>query len=656
MKVLVTGAAGHVATLAMPGLQHHELRLVDLRQPAALPKGASFQALSLLQASDAELAALFRGVEAVVHSAYIPSAERDVYSVSPPQIERFDAEFDNIRMANRVYRCALEAGVRRVVVVSSNHAADWYEHNEVHSRRRETVYPTDYPLADNFYGWSKASYELLAYPYACGTFGRRMEFVMLRIGSPYPIDVSRYEPDAAPAPSSLPRPRGKAAFKRALGAWLSDARLRAALWLRARCEAGAARRCRALGGGLRDFRQHAGVLVARVGPPGAGLLATRRFRSGPCRRRAPVVGCQGKRQCRPPGTHANHEHAPRMTCFLPPHSHPSVSSQGSSMLRRFLLSALVLAAGALALPALAAYPEKPIRLIVPSAPGGAPDALMRALAQQLSQQMGVPIVIDNKPGGSYTIGTMELVHAAPDGYTLAYGNVVSLATNRSLLPNVPYDVDRDLTLVSNALKLSNLMIVNNSLPVKSVAELIDYAKKNPGKLAFGSDGNGTTAHLGVELFKAMTGVHMLHVPYRAATSAMTDLMGGGLQLMMVNTPVSGPPAQAGRVRAIGISSPQRSPTYPDVPAIAETVPGFEVTAWGGIIGPANLPKDIVAKLNAEIRTALASPAVRERFKTLGADPDPSTPEEFLAAIAPRDRQVGQDRQVLRRQDRLRKQP
>ena len=200
------------------------------------------------------------------------------------------------------------------------------------------------------------------------------------------------------------------------------------------------------------------------------------------------------------------------------------------------------------------------------------------------------------------------------------------------------------------------MIVNNSLPVKSVPELIAYAKKNPGKLAFASDGNGTTAHLGVELFKAMTGVHMLHVPYRAATSAMTDLIGGGIQLMMVNTPVSGPPAQAGRVRAIGISSPQRSPTYPDVPTIAERVPGFEVTAWGGIVGPANMPKDIVAKLNAEIRTALASPAVRERFKTLGADTDPSTPEEFLAAVAPRDRQVGQDRQVLRRQDRLRTQP
>jgi NAD+ dependent glucose-6-phosphate dehydrogenase len=222
VKVLLTGAAGHVATLALPGLRHHELRLVDVRQPATMPAGASFHAVSLLEAGDADLAQLFRGVDAVVHSAYIPSGERDVYSVSPPQIERFDAEFANIRMAQRVYRCALDAGVRRVVVVSSNHAADWYEHNEVHSRRRETVYPTDYPLADNFYGWSKGAYELLAYPYACGTFGRRMEFVMLRIGSPYPIDVSRYEPGAAPVPSSLPRPHGQAAFKRALGAWLSD--------------------------------------------------------------------------------------------------------------------------------------------------------------------------------------------------------------------------------------------------------------------------------------------------------------------------------------------------------------------------------------------------------------------------------------------------
>jgi tripartite-type tricarboxylate transporter receptor subunit TctC len=298
---------------------------------------------------------------------------------------------------------------------------------------------------------------------------------------------------------------------------------------------------------------------------------------------------------------------------------------------RALLCTLVLASLAVvATPGLAAYPDKAIRLIVPSAPGGAPDALMRALATQLSQQMGVPIVVDNKPGGSYTIGTMDLVHSAPDGYTLAYGNIVSLATNKSLLPNVPYDVEKDLTLIANTLRLSNLLIVNNDLPIKTVPELIAYAKKNPGKLAFASDGNGTTAHLGVELFKAMTGTDMLHVPYKAATAAITDLMGGGVQLMMVNTPVSGPQAQAGKVRALGISSRQRSPTYPDIPTIAEAgVPGFEVEAWGGIIGPRRMPKEVVARLNAEIRTALANPALRERFRLLGAETDFGTSEQFL---------------------------
>lgn len=298
---------------------------------------------------------------------------------------------------------------------------------------------------------------------------------------------------------------------------------------------------------------------------------------------------------------------------------------------RSLLPSLVIAAQAvLTMPALAAYPDKPIRLIVPSAAGGAPDALMRALGTQLSQQMGVPVVIDNKPGGSYTIGTMDLVRSAPDGYTLAYGNVVSLATNKSLLSSVPYDVEKDLTLIANTLRLSNLMVINNDLPVKTVPELVAYAKKNPDKLAFASDGNGTTAHLGVELFRSMTGTSMLHVPYKAATAAMTDLIGGGVQLMMINTPVSGPQAQSGRVRALGISSSKRSPTYPDIPTIAEAgVPGFEVTAWGGIVGPAHMPKDVVTRLNAEIRTALASPVVRERFKSLGAETDPSTPEQFL---------------------------
>ncbi|MDB5874291.1 MAG: hypothetical protein JWQ07_3733 [Ramlibacter sp.] len=223
MKVLVTGAAGHVATLAMPGLEGgHTLRLADMRKPARMPEGATFQPMNLLSASDAAMADLFAGVETVVHSAYVPSAERDVYSLRPPQLDRFEAELDNIRMAQRVYRCALAAGVKRVVVVSSNHAADWYEHTQVHSLARDMVYPADLPLSDNFYGWAKASYELLAYPYACGTFGRRVEIVMLRIGSPYPIDVSRFEPGAPQPQSGLPRPARPAAFKRSLGAWLSD--------------------------------------------------------------------------------------------------------------------------------------------------------------------------------------------------------------------------------------------------------------------------------------------------------------------------------------------------------------------------------------------------------------------------------------------------
>ena len=300
------------------------------------------------------------------------------------------------------------------------------------------------------------------------------------------------------------------------------------------------------------------------------------------------------------------------------------------MRRQSLLASIFFVAiAAFSTASFSAYPDKPIRLIVPSAAGGAPDVLMRALATQLSVQMGVPFIIDNKPGGSYTIGTMDLVRSAPDGYTLAYGNVVSLATNRSLLPNIPYDIDKDLTLISNAVRVVNLMVVNNNVPVKTVQELISYAKKNPGKLAFASDGNGTTAHLGVELFKSMTSTYMLHVPYKAATSGLTDLMGGGVQLMMINSPVVGPHAQAGRVRALGISGSQRSSTYPDIPTIAESgVPGFEVVAWGGLIGPANMPKELVTRLNTEIRTALANPTIKERFRVLGAETEPSTPEEF----------------------------
>jgi tripartite-type tricarboxylate transporter receptor subunit TctC len=278
----------------------------------------------------------------------------------------------------------------------------------------------------------------------------------------------------------------------------------------------------------------------------------------------------------------------------------------------------------------AAYPDKPIRFIIPSAAGGSPDVLMRILAQQLSTQLGVAIVIENKPGASFVIGTMDIVRAAPDGYTLGYGNIVSLAINRSLLASVPYDVEKDLTLIANCVRVFNLLAVNKNVPVTSVQELIDYARKNPGKLVMGSGGNGTTGHLGGELFKAMTGTYILHVPYRGSPQAINDLIAGEVNLMFDNLSSITPHVKAGRVRGLGVSGPRRSPVFPDLPAINEIVPGYETVAWGGVMGPANLPRDVVARLNAEIKKALASPAVQARYKELDTEIDGGSPEEFLA--------------------------
>jgi tripartite-type tricarboxylate transporter receptor subunit TctC len=281
----------------------------------------------------------------------------------------------------------------------------------------------------------------------------------------------------------------------------------------------------------------------------------------------------------------------------------------------------------------AAYPDKPIRFVIPSAAGGSPDILMRVMTQQLSAQMGVPFVVENKPGASFTLGTMDVVKAAPDGYTLGYGNIVSLAINRSLLPKVPYDVEKDLTLVSNCVRVFNLLAVNNNLPVHSVKELVDYARKNPGRLVMASGGNGTTGHLGGELFKALTGTFILHVPYRGSPQAINDLIGGEVHLMFDNISSIGAHARAGRVRGIAVSGPRRSPLFPDLPTLHEAgVTGYETVAWGGVIAPANLPRETVAKLHGEIRKALASPLVLERFRQLDTEADGGTPEEFLALV------------------------
>jgi tripartite-type tricarboxylate transporter receptor subunit TctC len=299
-----------------------------------------------------------------------------------------------------------------------------------------------------------------------------------------------------------------------------------------------------------------------------------------------------------------------------------------SVRRAFLLLSW-LASGTL----LAAYPDKPIRFVIPSAAGGSPDVLMRVMTQQLSTQMGVPFVVENKPGASFTLGTMDVVKAAPDGYTLGYGNIVSLAINRSLLAKVPYEVEKDLSLISNCVRVFNLLAVNNKLPVQSVQDLIDYARRNPGRLVMASGGNGTTGHLGGELFKTMTGTFILHVPYRGSPQAINDLIAGEVHLMFDNISSIGAHARAGRVRGIAVSGPRRSPLFPELPTLHEAgVTGYETVAWGGVIGPAHLPRELVATLHAEIRKALSSPFVLERFRQLDTDADGGTPEEFLALV------------------------
>jgi tripartite-type tricarboxylate transporter receptor subunit TctC len=298
---------------------------------------------------------------------------------------------------------------------------------------------------------------------------------------------------------------------------------------------------------------------------------------------------------------------------------------------RALMLALTLAAGS----AGAVYPDRPIRLIISSAAGGSPDVVSRLLAVELARQMSQQIVIDNRPGAAQTIGTEMVVRANPDGYTLGYANVVTLAINKSLLPKQQqsYDPDKDLVLVGQFLSTYNMLALTNSLPVKSVKELIDYARQNPGKLLNASGGNGTTGHLGGELFKIMTGTQIVHVPYKGSPQGISDLIGGQVQLMFDNLTSISPHVRSGKVRGIGVSSARRSPIFPDIPTIAEAgVPGYETNAWGGIVVPVGTSRAIVTKLNAEINKALQAPTLRERYAAIEAEPVGGTPEAFAEFV------------------------
>jgi tripartite-type tricarboxylate transporter receptor subunit TctC len=275
------------------------------------------------------------------------------------------------------------------------------------------------------------------------------------------------------------------------------------------------------------------------------------------------------------------------------------------------------------------YPERPIRMIVPQAPGSSSDTIARIVATELSRQLGQQVVIDNRPGGALMIGMELTARAVPDGYTIGYGPIGALAISPHVVSKVPFNIEKDLQPIAQIANGQMLLAASATGPLKSVRDVIDYARQNPGKLAYASSGNGTPGHVGFELFKAMTKTQIVHVPYKGGAAGIADLIAGQVQLMLEGMNSIAPHAKAGRVRALGVSGAHRSEALPEVPTIAEAgVPGYEVSTWNGIVGPSGIPGPIVVRLNAEINKVIVSPAMRERFAAVGADPAPGSPEQF----------------------------
>ena len=272
------------------------------------------------------------------------------------------------------------------------------------------------------------------------------------------------------------------------------------------------------------------------------------------------------------------------------------------------------------------YPSKPVRLVVTFPSGGAPDILARLFADKA--QLGQPVVVDNKPGAGGNIGADNVAKSPPDGYSLVMGTVGTHSINGALYSKMSYDMVKDFAPVGHVASAPNLLVVTNSLPVKTVPELISYMKANPNKLSFGSPGIGTSVHVSGELFKSLTGTTMTHVPYKGRQFAIPDLVGGQIQVMFDNMPSALPMAKEGKIRALAQTTAKRSPAAPDVPTVAESVPGFEATTWFAVFAPAGTPRDIVMKVNAEMQRVFALPDVQDKLKTLGLDTWISSPEEL----------------------------
>ena len=300
-------------------------------------------------------------------------------------------------------------------------------------------------------------------------------------------------------------------------------------------------------------------------------------------------------------------------------------------LLKTFVSAVVLLCSVAALPAAAQsdYPNKPVKWIVPYPPGGTTDLLARLMGQWLSQRLGQQVVIENRAGGGNNIGTEMSVKAAPDGYTLHLVNPAN-AINASLYPKLPFNFLEDLQPVGGIIRVPNVMTVTKNFPAKTVAEFIDYAKKNPGKINMASSGSGTSVHLSGELFKYMAGIDMKHIPYKGAGPAITDLIPGQVDVLFDNMPSIIGHIRSGSVRALAVTSAQRSPALPDVPTVAETVPGYEASAWFGMAVPKGTPPAVIARLNREINAALADATMRAKLADLGGVPIGGTPEQCWA--------------------------
>jgi tripartite-type tricarboxylate transporter receptor subunit TctC len=295
------------------------------------------------------------------------------------------------------------------------------------------------------------------------------------------------------------------------------------------------------------------------------------------------------------------------------------------MVRPFLFHVLVLAASA----AFAQYPDHPIRMVVPQAAGSATDNFARLLSPELGKQLGQPVIVDNRPGGALTVGIDAVAKAAPDGYTIGLGPVGALAITRHMVGKLPYDIERDLQPVALVGYSYMLLAVSPKLPITSVVELIDYAKKNPGKLFNASSSNGSPGHVSGELFKVMTGTEITHVPYKGGAAAIGDLISGNVQIMFESTNSIAPHVKAGRVRGLAVSGAKRSIAFPELPTLAEAgVPGYEVSSWSGIIAPAGLSRAVLNKLNAAANATLQAPEVKERLLQLGNEGGGGTPEQF----------------------------